>query len=78
MGIVGLGLLDYVYDKTLFVCLAFLFKIMCGIGMGTNATSSFSIIATHYPNDREQCLGAVEAAAAVGVLFGRVIGSILY
>lgn len=73
-----MGVLDYVYDKTAFVTLALFFKFICGVGMGANGTSAFSIIATHYSSEREKCLGALEACVILGILFGRIIGTFLY
>jgi MFS family permease len=73
-----MGFLDYVYNKPAFVILALFFKFICGIGMGANGTSAFSIIATHYSNEREKCLGSLEASVIIGILFGRVVGTFLY
>jgi MFS family permease len=75
---VGLGLLDFVEDKTGFIVFSFIWKFLCGVGAGINSTSSFAIIATHYKEDREKAIGMLEASSGVGLLLGPLIGSILY
>lgn len=74
----GLGLLDFVEDKTGFIVFSFIWKFLCGVGAGINSTSSFAIIATHYKEDREKAIGMLEASSGVGLLLGPLIGSILY
>jgi hypothetical protein len=46
MGIMGLGSLKYVHDKTEFVLYSFLWKFMCGLGGGLNGTSVMAIVAS--------------------------------
>lgn len=43
-----------------------------------NSTSSMSIIATHYKQEREKAIGLIEAASGVGLLLGPFFGAILY
>lgn len=58
-GITGLGTLDFVYSKPVFIFFSFVFKVMCGIGAGLNSTSSMAIVASVYKNDREKALGKI-------------------
>jgi MFS family permease len=78
VSIVGLGLLDFVEDKFLFVLFSFIWKFLCGVGAGINSTSSFAIIATHYKDTREKAIGWMETSSGIGLLLGPIIGSILY
>ena len=74
----GLGLLDFVDDKLLFILFSFIWKFLCGIGAGINSTSSFAIISTHYKQEREKYIGYMENAAGLGLLLGPTAGSVLY
>ena len=74
----GLGSLKYVHDKDNFIYFSFLWKFVCGLGAGINATSSMAIIARHYKNDREKTIGMMEASSGIGLLLGPFFGAILY
>ena len=74
----GLGLLDFVDNKVLFVVFSFIWKFMCGIGAGINSTSSFAIISTHFKQEREKYIGYMENASGLGLLLGPTAGSVLY
>lgn len=78
MSIVGLGLLDFVDDKLLFVLMSFVWKFLCGVGAGINSTSSFAIISTHFKEEREKYIGYMENASGLGLLLGPTVGSLLY
>lgn len=77
-GILALGAVDYVDDKTWFVVVSFIAKAVLGIGSGMNSTAIISIIASIYKHDREQYLGMVESSSGIGLLLGPIAGSLLY
>lgn len=57
VGIVALGLIYLVDERTTFVLVSFLAKALLGVGGGMNATAIISIIATNYKDEREKYLG---------------------
>lgn len=57
IGIVALGLIYLVDERTTFVLVSFLAKALLGVGGGMNATAIISIIATNYKDEREKYLG---------------------
>jgi MFS family permease len=75
---VGLGSLEFVDDKTLFVVFSFIWKFLCGLGAGINSTASFAIIATHYKDQREKTIGMMESSSGIGLLIGPFFGAVLY
>lgn len=74
----GLGSVTWINDKSTFVLFSLLWKVLCGIGSGMNATASFAIIAAHYKREREKTIGMMESASGIGLLMGPVFGAILY
>lgn len=51
---------------------------MGGFGAGANSTASMAILSSFGTKEREQYIGYVEAACGVGLLFGPLLGALLY
>ena len=49
-----------------------------GFGAGANSTASMAILSSFDANEREQNIGYIEAANGVGLLFGPLLGALLY
>lgn len=73
-----LGYIDYVQDTNTFIILSFAAQILGGLGAGANATASMAILSSYDHSEREMYIGWVEAANGVGLLFGPLLGSLLY
>lgn len=73
-----LGYLEYVDDDDLFLNISFIAQILGGLGAGANATSSMAILSSFNQSEREKYIGWVEASFGVGLLFGPLLGALLY
>ena len=58
--------------------LSFVYQSIGGFGAGMNTTSITAVMASLNPVNRERNLGIIEATVGLGILFGPVIGAILY
>ena len=73
------GLLYYVNNYTIFLCLAFIIRLIHGMGGGILQISLFSIVATLSSSENiVNNLGYLEVAWTSGVSLGPPLGSILY
>ena len=73
-----LGYLEYIEDDELFLQLSFFAQILGGLGAGANSTSSMAILSSFPQSEREKYIGWVEASFGIGLLFGPMIGALLY
>lgn len=73
-----LGLINYVDDDKLFLLLSFAAQALGGFGAGANSTAIMAIISSFEKHEREQYIGWIEAATGVGLLFGPLLGALLY
>lgn len=73
-----LGLLEYVDSDDWFLYFSFIAQLFGGLGAGGNSTSSMAILSSFPHHEREKYIGLVEASFGIGLLFGPLIGSMLY
>mmetsp|Transcript_16613 Transcript_16613/g.28301 ORF Transcript_16613/g.28301 Transcript_16613/m.28301 type:complete len:299 (-) Transcript_16613:695-1591(-) len=70
--------LNYENDVQRFLAFSFLAQAMGGLGAGANSTASMAILSSFDAEDREKYIGYVEMANGVGLLFGPLLGAMLY
>lgn len=49
-----------------------------GLGQGFNSTAAMAILSSFESSERDQYIGWMEAAGGVGMLFGPLLGAVLY
>ena len=49
-----------------------------GFGAGANSTASMAILSSFDVSEREENIGYIEAANGIGMLFGPLLGALLY
>jgi len=49
-----------------------------GFGAGANATASMAVLSSFNQQEREKYIGWIEAGAGIGLLFGPLMGALLY
>ena len=74
----SLGYLEWVDDATTFLQLSFMAQILGGIGAGANSTASMALLSSFKIEERERYIGWIESATGVGLLFGPLLGALLY
>lgn len=75
---VGIGCLEFVWNKTAFIIISFTTKFMLGVGAAMNSVSVFAIIGEFYKDDKEKYIGVLTSSGAIGLVLGPIIGSTLY
>lgn len=73
-----MGYLANIDDPELFLTLSLVAQVFGGIGAGANQTASLAILSSFESTEREQYIGWIEAANGVGLLFGPLLGAVLY
>lgn len=73
-----LGSLHFIDDFWVFISISFIAQIAGGIGAGANCTASMAILSSFDSEEREIYIGYIEAANGVGLLFGPLLGAVLY
>lgn len=73
-----MGLIDYIEDGDWFLFWSFFAQGLGGFGGGANLTSSMAILSSFDGQERERYIGWIEAANGIGLLFGPLIGSLLF
>lgn len=53
-------------------------QILGGIGAGANSTASMAVLSSFRTDEREQYIGWIESATGIGLLFGPLLGALLY
>lgn len=53
-------------------------QILGGIGAGANSTASMAVLSSFKIGEREQYIGWIESATGIGLLFGPLLGALLY
>ncbi|XP_040206383.1 MFS-type transporter SLC18B1 isoform X2 [Rana temporaria] len=72
------GLLDRIYDGTIFAAMCFLVRAVDAVGFGASITASFSILAKAFPNNIATAMGFLEIFTGLGLILGPPIGGLLY
>ncbi|XP_078068625.1 MFS-type transporter SLC18B1 [Mustelus asterias] len=72
------GILDKVPDGPIFITLCFIVRSVDAIGFSASITSSFSILATAFPNNVATIMGLLEVFSGLGLILGPPIGGFLY
>lgn len=62
----------------MFLIISFIAQIAGGIGAGANCTASMAILSSFETAEREEYIGYIEAANGIGLLFGPLLGAVLY
>jgi len=57
---------------------SFFAQALGGLGAGANLTASMAILSSFAGDEREVYIGWIEACNGIGLLFGPLIGSLLY
>lgn len=73
-----LGYLHFEDDQTRFLLFSFLAQMLGGFGAGANSTASMAILSSFDVSEREENIGYIEAANGIGMLFGPLLGALLY
>ena len=73
-----LGLINWIENVGLFVFLSMLAQAMGGFGAGTNTTVCFSLIATFFPQEKQEMIGFMEVGIGIGILVGPLMGTLFY
>lgn len=73
-----MGLIDYIEDGDWFLFWSFFAQGLGGLGGGANLTSSMAILSSFEGQEREKYIGWIEAANGIGLLFGPLIGALLF
>jgi len=73
-----LCLINFEEDTNRFLLFSFIAQILGGFGAGANSTASMAILSSFSNQEREKYIGYVEAANGVGLLFGPLLGAMLY
>ena len=61
-----------------FLMVSFFAQALGGLGAGANLTASMAILSSFNGEEREVYIGWIEACNGIGLLFGPLIGSLLY
>ena len=72
------GLLDGIQDRTAFIGLSLLIRIVEAVGNSGFLTASFSIIAKEFPENVATMFAALETFFGVGLIVGPTVGGVLY
>ncbi|CAG7727255.1 unnamed protein product [Allacma fusca] len=70
--------LDYIQDRSLFIALSFLVRIVQACGNAAEVTAAFTIIALEFPDSVATTFSALETCSGIGYIFGPTIGGALY
>jgi len=73
-----MGLVDYIQDDNKFLIVSLFAQALGGLGAGANLTASMAILSSFGGEEREVYIGWIEACNGIGLLFGPLIGSLLY
>lgn len=72
------GFLDRAPDGKCFIVLAFIIRILEGIGAASFTTPSYTATAEEFPNDQATILSLLETSFGLGLIFGPTLGGWLY
>ena len=75
---IAYGLIDYIEDNTIYICLSFIIRLLQGFSSSSIQTTCYSICTNFYPDKKEALVGYIEAVTGIGMIMGPIIGSILY
>lgn len=73
-----MGLVDYIQDDNKFLIVSLFAQALGGLGAGANLTASMAILSSFNGEEREVYIGWIEACNGIGLLFGPLIGSLLF
>lgn len=71
-------MLNWVKTRRNFILTSFIAQSIGGIGSGMTSTANLAIISSFSSLERERFFGYLEASNGIGLLFGPLIGAILY
>jgi MFS family permease len=72
------GCLEYVENKTVFVTVFILWRIIMGFGISASQTSSYAVLTLLYPEEISKAVGVIEGSIGIGLAIGPGFGSLLY
>lgn len=72
------GLLDLFKDRTAFISLSFIIRIIEAVGNSGFLTASFSIIAKEFPDRVATMFACLETFFGIGLIVGPTVGGFLY
>ena len=72
------GFLDKAPNGKCFIILAFIIRVLEGIGAASFTTPSYTATAEEFPNDQATILSFLETSFGLGLIFGPTLGGWLY
>ena len=75
---VSFGLLNRVSQLNTFISLSFVIRIVEAVGNSFFLSSSFTLVASQFPNSVSTMFGVVEMSFGVGMILGPTVGGALY
>lgn len=72
------GVLDRIHGRTQFIVMAFLVRIVEGLGAAAFITACFTIIASEFPNAIGRAFSLTETFFGFGLIAGPTVGGMLY
>ena len=76
--IICFGLIDFVEDGTTYAILSAVCRMFEGVGNACIITSSYALVASHYPEEKENVIGTLQVFTGMGMMAGPLLGSVLY
>jgi MFS family permease len=74
----SLGYLDNINDVATFLRISFIAQFFGGLGAGANSTAIMAIISSFKGAERDMYIGLIEAAFGCGLMFGPLLGAVMY
>lgn len=78
IAIICFGLIDFIEDGTAYAILSGVCRMFEGAGNACLITSSYALVASHYPMNKENVVGTLQVFTGVGMMAGPLLGSLLY
>ena len=75
---IGIGLLQFVHSKPVYIIIALLCRALQGAGSTLIQTTMYSIATNIYTNNSTEFIGYLQANEGLGILCGPLFGSALY
>mmetsp|Transcript_16155 Transcript_16155/g.15540 ORF Transcript_16155/g.15540 Transcript_16155/m.15540 type:complete len:81 (+) Transcript_16155:316-558(+) len=74
----GIGFISFAHNSMAFFWLAFLMRILQGVGTSFNMTAVYSLISYEFPEQRVRYFGYCELCLGMGMFLGPFLSGVLY
>ena len=75
---IGFGLMAHIQDKTTFICLCLIIRVIEAVGHSCFKTATFAMITKEFPEAITLSLSALQSSFGTGLTLGPFIGGLFY